>query len=118
MFEIEDVRDWCGLDVIDPSGSKIGSLEAVYFDTASEQPAFGTVKVGMVGRHRLVFAPLTGATAAPSHLRVGVDKKLVKGAPSIDVDGELLAEDEPAVFDHYGLAYEPGDSGERRLGRR
>jgi hypothetical protein len=42
----------------------------------------------------------------------------VKDAPAIDTDGELRAGDEEAVFKHYGLAYEPGAGGERRLGRR
>lgn len=118
MFEIEDIRDWRGHDVVDQSGSKIGTLEAVYFDTASEQPAFATVRVGMVGRHRLVFAPLADATISPRHLRVAADKDLVKDAPSIEIDGELLAETESAIYEHYGLVYHPGDSGERRLGRR
>ena len=118
MFEAEDVRDWRGSDIVDLEGSKIGTLEAVYFDTATEQPAFATVRVGMVGRHRLTFVPLAGATVAPKHLRVQADKKLVKDAPSIDVDGELAAADEPAIFAHYQLAYQPGASGERRLGRR
>jgi len=118
MFEADDIRDWREQDVVDPDGSKIGSLEAVYFDTATEQPVFATVKVGMVGRHRLVFVPLAGATVAPKHVRVRADKKLVKDAPSIDVDGELPAAEEPAIFEHYNLAYQPGASGERRLGRR
>lgn len=118
MFEAEDVRDWRGLDVVDASGSKIGSLEAVYFDTATEEPAFATVKVGMLSRHRLAFVPLVGATVAPKHLRVTVEKNLVKDAPSIDVDGELLAETEPEIYQHYGLPYQPGATGERRLGRR
>src|ERR1019366_5626758 len=118
MFEVEDIRDWREHDVVDEQGSKIGSLEAIYFDTASEQPTFATVKVGMPGRHRLVFVPLAGATVAPQHLRVRADKKLVQDAPSIDTDGELPAAEEPAIFEHYGLIYEPGDSGEGRLGRR
>ena len=118
MFEVEDIRDWREHDVVDEQGSKIGSLEAIYFDTASEQPTFATVKVGMPGRHRLVFVPLAGATVAPQHLRVRADKKLVQDAPSIDTDGELPAAEEPAIFEHYGLIYEPGASGERRLGRR
>jgi hypothetical protein len=42
----------------------------------------------------------------------------VKGAPSIETDGELPARDEEAVFTHYGLAYQPGGGGERRLARR
>jgi hypothetical protein len=118
VFEAEDLRDWRGEDVVDAEGSKVGALEAVYFDTATEQPVFATVRVGIIGRHRLVFVPLAGATVAPRHVRVRADKKLVKDAPSIDVDGELAAAEEPAIFEHYGLVYQPGASGERRLGRR
>jgi hypothetical protein len=118
VIEAEDLRDWRGADVVDPEASKIGTLEAVYFDTASELPVFATVRVGMVGRHRLVFVPLAGATVAPKHVRVRADKRLVKDAPSIAVDGELSAADEPTIFEHYHLTYQPGASGERRLGRR
>jgi hypothetical protein len=118
VFEAEDIRDWRGHDVVDPAGSKIGSLEAVYFDTATGQPSFATVNVGMVGRHRLVFVPLFEARVSPDHIRVRAEKKLVKNAPSIDTDGELIDTEEPRIFEHYGLRYEPGASGERRLGRR
>lgn len=118
MFEPDDIRDWRGQDVVDEAGSKIGSLEAIYFDTATQQPAFASVKVGMVGRHRLVFVPLAHARVAPRHVRVVADKKLVKDAPSIDTDGELTAQAEPDLFAHYGLPYAAGASGERRLGRR
>lgn len=37
----------------------------MYFDTATEQPTFATVKVGMVGRPRLVFVPLFAARVSP-----------------------------------------------------
>ncbi len=118
MFPAENLRDWRGENVIDPDGAKIGDLEAVYFDTASDEPSFATVKVGIIGRHRLVFVPLTGATVSPSALRVQYDKKRVGDAPGIELDGELTASDEPAVFSYYGLTYLPGASGERRLARR
>jgi hypothetical protein len=36
----------------------------------------------------------------------------------MDTDGELTSEDEPALFAHYGHEYQPGATGERRLGRR
>ncbi|RJK95381.1 PRC-barrel domain-containing protein [Vallicoccus soli] len=117
MFEAEDVRDWLGHDVVDAEGAKVGSLESVYYDTATQEPAFASVKVGVVSK-KLVFVPLAGALVAPGHLKVMADKKLVKEAPSIDTDGELTADLEPAVFEHYGLAYVPGATGERRLGRR
>ncbi len=118
MFEAANIREWRGSDVVDAQGHKIGELEAVYVDTATDQPSFGTVRVGIPTRHRLVFVPLDHATVGPGYVKVAHDKKLVKDAPSIDTDGELLAADEEAVFKHYGLAYELGTSGERRLARR
>jgi hypothetical protein len=118
MFEPENIRDWLGLPVVDVDGDKVGTLESIYFDTATETPAFATVTQGILGRSRLTFVPLEGATVAPKHLKVAVAKKLVKDAPSIDTDGELEASREPAIFEHYGLTYLPGATGERRLGRR
>lgn len=118
MFEADNIRDWRGENVIDADGGKIGQLEAIYVDTASDLPAFVTIQVGLPGRRRLVFAPLAGATVGPRYVRVRVLKKLVKDAPAIGTDGELAAGDEPAIFDHYGLSYQPGASGERRLARR
>jgi hypothetical protein len=118
MFEAENIRDWRGYDVVDTDGGKIGQLEAIYVDTSTDVPAFASVKTGMIGRHKLTFVPLTGATVAPSHVRVAYSKKQVKRALEIDTDGELAATDEPGLFEHYGLAYQPGARGERRLGRR
>jgi len=51
MFDADDIRDWRSHDVVDEDGAKIGSLEAIYFDTGSQQPVFASVKVGIVGRH-------------------------------------------------------------------
>ena len=118
MFEAGDIREWRGHDVVDDSGHKIGSLEAVYVDTGTDQPAFATVTVGLPTRHRLVFVPLAGATVGPGYLKIAYPKRQVKDAPSIGMDGELPAGDEEAIFKHYGLVYEAGGGGERRLARR
>ncbi|MFI5892507.1 PRC-barrel domain-containing protein [Actinoplanes sp. NPDC051513] len=118
MFPAENLRDWRGEKVIDPKGDKIGDLEAVYVDTATDEPSFATIRVGMIGRHRLVFVPLAGATVMPNAVRVRYEKKLVGDAPSIDVDGELTAAEEPRVFAHYEVPYQVGPGGERRLARR
>lgn len=117
MFEADDIRDWRDAAVVDEVGEKIGTLEAVYFDTATDEPAFATVKVGLMTK-KLVLVPLGGSRVSPKHLRVAVNRSKVKDAPSIDVDGELTAVQEPAVFSHYGLPYRAGSGGERRLGRR
>jgi hypothetical protein len=118
MFEAENLRDWIGLPVVDAEESRVGSLESIYFDTASETPAFGAVHVGMLGGQKLVFVPLQGAVVAPKYLKVTFPKKLIKDAPSISTDGELEASQEPELFAHYNLVYETGSNGERRLGRR
>ena len=91
MFEVDDIRDWRGQSVVDRDGSKIGNLEAVYFDTSTDQAVFATVKVGLVGGGKLVFVPLVGAKVAPKHIRVMTEKKLAKDAPFINNDGEIEA---------------------------
>ena len=118
MPEAADIREWRGHDVVDAEGRKIGELEAVYVDTSTDQPAFATVTVGMPTRRRLVFVPLDQAIVGPGYVKVGYDRKQVKNAPSIGIDGELSAGDEEAIFRHYGLAYQAGAGGERQLGRR
>ncbi|MFD1715232.1 PRC-barrel domain-containing protein [Amnibacterium flavum] len=115
---VENIRDWQDHDVVDTGGDKIGSLESVYFDTATDAPTFAAVQIGIPGRRRLVFAPLIGAVVAPKYIKLQADKKTIKNAPSIETDGELTTEIEAAVFEHYGLPYSLGAEGERRLGRR
>ncbi|NHC44971.1 PRC-barrel domain-containing protein [Motilibacter aurantiacus] len=118
MFEAENINLWRDHDVVDREGSKIGSLESVYVDTATDRPSFAGVKTGIIGRHRIVFVPLDGAVVGPDYLKVQHAKDLVKNAPGIETDGELLADAEPAIFAHYDLAYSTGAAGERRLARR
>ncbi|NLU73100.1 PRC-barrel domain containing protein [Streptomyces sp. HNM0575] len=118
MFEAGDIREWRDHDVVDPGGSKIGKLEAVYVDTRTDQPFFATVTTGMPTRRKLVFVPLEGATVGPGYVRVAYGKNDVRSAPSIETDGELPAEGEPGIFGHYELEYETGTGGERRLARR
>ncbi|CAM5616902.1 hypothetical protein SSPIM334S_02701 [Streptomyces spiroverticillatus] len=118
MIHAADVREWRGLDVVDAESHKIGVLEAVYVDTSTDEPAVATVRTGLPTRHRLLFVPLTEAVAGPGYLKVSYAKALVKEAPSIGVDDVLPAEQEEAVFHHYGLPYKPGAGGERQLARR
>ena len=72
MITVGSIRDWVGLPVLDRDGSKIGSMEAVYYDTSTEEPTFITVKVGLISTS-LVFVPLDGAVVSPKDVRVAVD---------------------------------------------
>ncbi|WP_405972847.1 PRC-barrel domain-containing protein [Streptomyces sp. NBC_00988] len=118
MTQAADVREWRNHDVVDPKGRKTGILEAIYVDTVTDEPAVATVRTGLPTRRRLVFVPLDEAILGPGHLKVSYAKSLVRKAPSIGTDDILPAEQEEAIFQHYGMTYEPGAGGERQLARR
>jgi hypothetical protein len=117
VLEAVGTGEWRGHDVVDAERHKIGELEAVYVDTTTDLPSFSTVMVGLPTRRRLAFVPLGRAMVGPGYLKVGYSRKQVKGAPSIGTGGELPAGGEEAIFQHYGLPYQTGADGERRLGR-
>ena len=110
-----DLADWRGRDLVDRNGERIGKLENVYFDVESDEPQFGTVKEGWIGRH-LTFVPLIGVTIGPDSLQVAVSKEQVKSAHNMGFEGdELSAAQESALYHHYELNYTPPD---RESGRR
>jgi sporulation protein YlmC with PRC-barrel domain len=114
-----NVADWRGKNLVDRDGEKIGKLEEVYVDVENDEPQFGTVKEGFIGRH-LTFVPLGGITVGPDELRVPVTREQVKAAPNIELHGEELSQaDESALYHHFELNYTPPntESG-RRLARR
>lgn len=118
MIRLADIREWRTQTLLDSGGNKIGTLESVYVDTRTDEAAMTTARIGMPTRHRSTFVPLDGATAGPGYVRVAHDKVLVKHCPAIGTDDVLPAEDEEAVFRHYGLDYRSGTGGERRIARR
>jgi len=109
-----DLGEWRGRDLIDRNGERIGKLEDVYFDVESDEPQFGTVKEGWIGRH-LTFVPLVGVTIGPDSLQLAVSKEQVKSAPNIVEGHEFSPAEESALYHHYELNYTPP---ERESGRR
>ncbi|WP_314250678.1 PRC-barrel domain-containing protein [Streptomyces kutzneri] len=118
MIHSADIREWRDCDVVDPKGHRIGSLEAIYVHTTTDEPAMATVLTGLPTRRRLVFVPLDEAILGPGYVKVAHAKAVVKKAPAIGTDDVLPAEQEEAIFKHYEMAYQPGASGERLLARR
>ncbi|MGI5376905.1 PRC-barrel domain-containing protein [Streptomyces sp. CA-251387] len=118
MIRAADVREWREHAVVDPKGRKIGTLEAVYVDTATDEPAMATVRTGLPTRQRLVFVPLDEVVLGPGYVKVSHAKGEVRKAPSIGTDDVLPAEQEETIFRYYDMAYQPGAHGERQLARR
>jgi hypothetical protein len=113
------VAEWHGRMLVDRNGEKIGKLQDVYVDVETDEPQFGTVKEGFIGRH-LTFVPLGGIKIGPDDLQVVVSKEQVRDAPNIEQHGEELAQaDESALYHYYELNYTPPDTKSgRRLARR
>jgi uncharacterized protein YrrD len=114
-----NLAEWHGKMLIDRDGEKIGKLQDVYVDVETDEPQFGTVKEGLIGRH-LTFVPLGGIKVGPDDLQVAVSKQQVKDAPNIEQHGEELSQaDESALYHHYELNYTPPNTQSgRRLARR
>jgi hypothetical protein len=111
--------EWHGKMLVDCNGEKIGKLQDVYVDIENDEPQFGTVKEGIIGRH-LTFVPLGGLQVRPDSLQVTVAKEQVRSAPDIEMHGEELSQaDESALYHHYELNYTPPSTPSgRRLARR
>jgi hypothetical protein len=114
-----NIAEWQGKDLLDTSGEKIGKLQDVYVDVETDEPMFGTVKEGFIGRH-LTFVPLVGDTVGPDYLQAAVSAAAVKGAPNIELQGDELSQaDESKLYHHFELNYTaPTTESGRRLARR
>lgn len=85
-------------------GSKLGDAKRVYFDDATGEPDWVTVKMGMFGTAES-FVPIHEASVVQDHLEVPYPKDKVKDAPHVDVDsgGHLSEREEHRLYDYYEI---------------
>lgn len=93
-----------GNNVVDPSGSKIGSFDEVYLDRDTGAPEWAAVKTGMFGTS-VNLVPLERASERDGDLQVAFEKDAVKNAPNVDVDEDISEDEERRLYEHYGLEY-------------
>ena len=104
MQTLNDVQTWHGRKMVDADGDKIGTIEAVFLDRQTGQPAWAAVKTGLFG-HKHTLVPIRDAQVADDdQVRVPLDKGQVKDAPRIDPDGELSPDEERRLWEHYGMS--------------
>jgi len=104
MSTFEDVQTWRGKKMVDADGDKIGTIEAVFLDRHTAQPAWAAVKTGLFG-HKHTLVPIRDAQVTDDdQVRVPLDKEQVKDAPRIDPDGELSPDEERRLWEHYGMS--------------
>jgi sporulation protein YlmC with PRC-barrel domain len=99
---LQETQTWKGRKVVDADGDKIGTIEEIFLDRHTGEPAWATVKTGLFGL-KSSFVPLAGAQPMDDdELRIPIDKQLVKDAPKVEADGELTPEEERRLWQHYG----------------
>ena len=93
-----------GYDVVDARGNKIGSVENVWVDGATQQLEFVGVKTGAVlGRTHIVPVADAQIDEAQRRVRVPYSEDQIKAAPQFDRNAELSDDDEYRVYSHYGI---------------
>ncbi|MBZ4015574.1 PRC and DUF2382 domain-containing protein [Streptomyces purpurogeneiscleroticus] len=95
-------HDLAGLNVIDADGGKVGTVQQVYRDDATNEPEWITVSTGLFGTKE-TFVPLAGCTRVDDAIRVPHTKDQIKDAPRMDADGHLEPSEEERLYRHYGL---------------
>jgi hypothetical protein len=108
-YDIDDVPNWRGRDVIDEHGHPVGVISDIYADEMTGRPEWAAVKTGMFS-HRVTFVPLTQATLHGLRVKVPYLQSHIHDAPNIDPHGHLSAAEEAGLYQHYGLDYDPAGS--------
>ena len=104
-LDIDTALAWRGRTVRDSDGEKLGTFGDVFLDRETDRPAFGGVKTGLFG-HKESYFPLEYVEDdGEGDLRVPWHRDVVKEAPRIDPDVSLTADEEAALYAHYGQTY-------------
>ena len=101
-------------------GEKIGTARQLYTDDETGEPAWATVRTGLLGLKES-FVPISDAEMSGDRLTVPYTKGIVKDAPNIDEDGHLTPQQERELYAYYGRTDHgnaPGDDEAGRTGRR
>ncbi len=101
-------RRYAGYDVVDPTGAKIGSVEAAFLDEG-DQREYVAVRRGLAG-----LIPGTGSSVIPmavarrvdherGTIELSAEKDTVKGSPSVNTARGLSPEQAAEVRGYYRL---------------
>ncbi|MGI8903964.1 MAG: PRC-barrel domain-containing protein [Solirubrobacteraceae bacterium] len=109
MLNVERIHEWRGQDVLDADGERIGKLDEVYYDAASGEAAFASVKSGLMGR-RSNLVPLAGATVGRDYVRISHPATVVDRAEAGEQEGLLDAAAVRGATEAYGIEISPDAS--------
>ncbi len=100
---MDQILEMRGSPVYSSDGEKIGKVEEIFADEATDQPEWIGIGTGFFSTKR-VLVPVEGASMSEDGLTVPYLKDQVKDSPDIDSD-ELSQETEKELYAYYGLQY-------------
>lgn len=77
-MQVTEVYAWQGRELVGSDGEKIGTIKAIYEESATGQPEWALVSSGLFGT-RSHFVPLVDAEPNDGTVRVNVSKKPGQG---------------------------------------
>jgi hypothetical protein len=107
MIGNDQIGGLAGADVYSSDGDKIGSAGEVYLDYPTGRLEWISVRTGRFGLTESVV-PLNQASVSHGRIAVPFTKDQVKGAPPIDLNGDLDQAEVDKLHAHYGLAMPDG----------
>ena len=102
ISNLNDPSTITGAPVRGSGGEKLGKVDAIYYDDATDAPEWAAVKSGLFGKH-VSLVPLAQASWDGDALTVPFDKAALEAAPHHDPDAAISATDEDELYRHYGL---------------
>jgi uncharacterized protein (TIGR02271 family) len=108
MVDIDTVRGWRGMTMVDRDGDRIGTIDDIYADDRTGEPEWALVNTGLFGS-KSTFVPIVQASERDGDVQVPYPKQLVKDAPGVEADQHLSEAEEQQLWRHYGLDYQAGD---------
>jgi hypothetical protein len=101
-FPNRDVAEaWVGRTLVDRDGVEIGACTQVFFDDATRVTEWVCSEVAGAA----VVIPAVGAAESDDTVRVTVSRDDVTRAPSVGDAQHVSAEDEAALYRHYGMSH-------------
>src|SRR3954447_1752139 len=101
--DFEDYSAWSGRDVLTSDGDRLGAVDVIFLDEATDLPEW--VLVRLEDGDDSAFVPLAGATVEERAIRVEPDRERIAAAPRPDADETLSVADERRLYEHYGLPH-------------
>jgi len=98
-----------GCEVTDSNGNKVGKVDGVWVDDATNALEFIGVKIGMLmGKTHII--PVTQGQTGSGTITVPYAESQIKDAPSYSGDAELSPDDEDQIYSYYGVDRSTGQS--------